>query len=284
MTRFRLVATDLDGTLLDPNGEITPRTRAALHALRESGITLVLATSRRLTGTLPIAKEIALDGYLILYDGALIRSYPGGSIFAEEPLASPVARQIAEIIAASGLRPIAQFATSSGEGLRIAPEQFGNGAERKYEREYLERFFHQIAVVPLAELCPEDRDGLLRLVAFGPLERLERAASQVAHLSCGQQLLSLGNYGTSELSVFSPNASKGNALTTLAARLGIPMHQVFAIGDGVNDVSMLSVVGLGVAMGNAEATTRAVADALTVSNVEDGAAQAIERYVLRIGE
>ena len=280
MTRFRLVATDLDGTLLDPNGEITPRTRAALHALRESGVTLVLATSRRLIGTLPIAEEIALDGYLILYDGAQIRRYPGHAILAEEPLAPAVARQVVEIIAASGLRPIAQYATSRGEELHIAPEQYGDGADH----EYLERSLRQIAVVPLAELCPEDRDGLLRVIAFGPLERLERAASQVAHLSCGQQLLSLGNYGTSELSVFSPNASKGNALTMLAARLDIPMEQVFAIGDGINDVSMLPVAGLGVAMGNAEAATRAVADAFTASNVEDGAAVAIERYVLHIGE
>lgn len=277
MTRFRLVATDLDGTLLDPTGSITPRASAALQALRDAGIPLVLATSRRLTGVLPIAKEIALDGYLILYDGAQIRDYPGGAILAEEPLALPVARQAAEIIAASGLRPIAQYATSTGEELRIAPEQYSDGAEH----EYLERFFRQIVVVPLAELCPDDRGGLLRIVAFGPLERLERAASRLTHLPAGRQLLSLGNYGASELSVFSPNASKGAALTTLAVRLGIPMEQVFAIGDGINDVSMLSVAGLGVAMANADIATHAVAHAVTPSNVEDGAAQAIERYVLR---
>lgn len=277
MTRFRLVATDLDGTLLDPTGAITPRTRAAIHALRHAGITLALATSRRLTGVVPIAEEIALNGYLILYDGAQIRTYPGSTILAEEPLALPVARQTAEIIAASGLRPIAQYATSRGEELRIAPEQYGDGAER----EYLERFFRQITVVPLAELCPDGHTGLLRIVAFGPLDHLERAVAQLTHLPSGQQLLSVGNYGTSELSVFSPNTSKGNALTTLAAHLGIPMEQVFAIGDGINDVSMLPLAGLGVAMGNAEEAARVVARAVTASNGEDGAALAIERYVLR---
>lgn len=280
VTCFRLVATDLDGTLLDSNGEVTTRTKAAIHALRKSGIQLVLATSRRMIGTLPIAREIALDGYLINYDGAQTRTYPDLAIIAEEPLAPPVARQVAAIIAASGLRPIAQYATASGEELRIAPEHYGDGADR----EYLDRFLRQIAVVPLAELCPDERAGLLRILVFGPLERLEHAASQLAHLPCGQQLMSLGNYGTSELSVFSPHSSKGNALTALAARLGIPMKQVFAIGDGINDISMLPVAGLGVAMGNAEDAIRAVAHAVTASNVEDGVALAIERYVLRAGE
>lgn len=277
MTRFRLVATDLDGTLLDPTGAITPRTRAAIQSLYDAGITLVLATSRRLIGTLPIAKEIALDGYLILYDGAQIRSYPGHTILAEESLALPIARQAIEIIAASGLRPIAQYATSAGEELRIAPEQYGDGADR----DYLERFFRQIAVAPLAELCPDGREGLLRIITFGPLQRLQHAASHLADLPCGQQLLSVGNYGASELSVFSPNASKGQALTRLAAHLGIPMEQVFAIGDGINDVSMLPVVGLGVAMANAEPVVLEVAHATTLSNVEDGVAQAIERYVVQ---
>ncbi|HEX8033814.1 MAG TPA: HAD hydrolase family protein, partial [Ktedonobacterales bacterium] len=257
MTRVRLVATDLDGTLLNPTGAITPRTRAAIQALHDAGITLVLATSRRLTGTVPVAEAIALEGYLILYDGAQTRTYPGDAILAEQPLALPVARQTAATIAAFGLRPIAQYATSTGELLRIAPEQYGDGAER----EYLERFFRQITVVPLAELCPDGRQGLLRIVAFGPLERMQQAASQLADLPCGLQLLSVGNYGTSELSIFSPNASKGHALTTLAARLGIPMEQVFAIGDGINDVSMLPIAGLGVAMANAEKATRAVAHA-----------------------
>ncbi|MGZ3581806.1 MAG: HAD family hydrolase [Ktedonobacterales bacterium] len=280
MTRFRFVATDLDGTLLDPTGAITPRTRAAIHSLRDAGITLVLATSRRLTGVLPVAEAIALDGYLILYDGAQIRTYPGDAILAEEPLALPVARQAAETIAAFGLRPIVQYATTAGELLRIAPEHYGDGAER----EYLERFFRQITVVPLADLCPDGRHGLLRIVVFGPLERLQQAASQLADLPCGLQLLSLGNYGTSELSIFSPSASKGHALTTLATRLSIPMEQVFAIGDGINDVSMLLTAGLGIAMANSEKATRAVAHAITASNVEDGAARAIERYVLQIDD
>ena len=280
MRRFRLVATDIDGTLLDPAGAITPRTKAALRSLRDAGVTLALATSRRLTGTQPIAEEIALDGYLILYDGAQIRAYPGNAILAEEPLELSVARRSAEIIAAAGLRPIAQYADAGGEELRAAQEGHGNGEDS----EYVERFLHQTALVPLADLCPDTRGGPLRVVTFGPLERLERAASELTDLPCGWQLLSVGNYGTSELTIFSPKASKGNALTALAARLDIPLAQVFAIGDGINDVSMLPIAGLGVAMANGDAATREVARSIAPSNAEDGAAQAIERYVLEATE
>ena len=148
-----------------------------------------------------------------------------------------------------------------------------------YDREYVGHFSHQIAELPLTKLT-DDPAPLLRIVAFGPLDRLSRAAESVASLPCGWQLLPHGNYGTAELSVFSREASKGAALLRLAARLNIEERATLAIGDGVNDVSMLSSAGLGVAMGNAAPEVRAVASAVTARNAEDGAAQALDRYIL----
>jgi Cof subfamily protein (haloacid dehalogenase superfamily) len=274
-SRYRLVALDLDGTLLDDAGSLSSRTRAAVAGVVARGVIVVLATSRRFTGAAPVAEALNLNGPLILYDGAQIREYPSGAILSSSVLARRTARLAVDAIAAEGLRPIVQYAAASGEHLLVGP----SASATAYDREYVGRFSRQITELPLTKLT-DDPAPLLRIVAFGPLERLSRAAESVASLPCGWQLLPHGNYGAAELSVFSRGASKGAALLRLAARLHIDARGTLAIGDGINDVSMLSVAGLGVAMGNAAPEVRAVAGAVTAANAEDGAAQALDRYIL----
>jgi hydroxymethylpyrimidine pyrophosphatase-like HAD family hydrolase len=96
----------------------------------------------------------------------------------------------------------------------------------------------------------------------------------------GRQIMPMGSYNEAELTVFAPEASKGEGIRWLAQRLDIPLAQTMAMGDGVNDISMLQAAGLGVAMGNAAPEVRLAADAVTADNAEDGAALAIERYAL----
>ena len=278
VTRFRLVVADLDGTLLDPLGRISPRTHTTAAKLRERGIPLVLATSRRLASTAVIAEVLTLDGPLILYDGALIRHYPTGRQVFVDPLASEIAQAAAEIVVAHGLRPIVQHADSTGEWLLTGP-----GGDDEYDANYLALFGSQVTNLPLETLC-RGRPDPLRLVVFGPMERLRVAAGSVAELACGWQLLPTGNYGTSELSVFSRTASKATAVAWLAQQHGISLDHVFAIGDGINDVSLLASVGYGVAMGNGGEHARSVASAVAPPNDADGAACAIEEYVLNIWE
>lgn len=275
MATFRLVAADLDGTLLDPAGEVSPRTRSLVGRLRAAGVTLALATSRRLTGAAPVADALGLAGPVIVYDGAQTRDHPSSAIHAEHALALATARQVVEVLAAHALRPIAQYGDASGESLRVAPPLPGD----EHGDDYLGRFATQITVAPVPDLCLAAH-GPLRVVAFGRLERLQAATQALAALDCGVQVLPIGNYGTSELTVFASAASKGNALVALAQQLGIPIEAVFAIGDGINDVSLLRAAGMGVAMANGNAETRAVAAAIAPPNSADGAARAIEHYVL----
>ena len=274
MRRFRLVAADLDGTLLDPAGEVTEKTRSAARALATAGITLVLATSRRFTGVAPIAKSLELSGPLILCDGAQMRQYPDGSILASNALDMQVAQSVVEIIYAHGLRPIAQISDQHRERLLVAP-----APDVVWDANYLTLFADQIVEAPIEALCADGVDPL-RVVAFGDPKRLRAAADEIGMLQCGWQILDMGNYGTAELMVFSPTASKGNTLEILAGRMGIPLSETFAIGDGINDVSLLATAGFSVAMGNAVNEVRAVAHAVARPNSDDGAADSILRYVL----
>lgn len=274
--RIRLVATDLDGTLLDPQGCITPRTHAAIQALADSGVLLALATGRRWTGASLAASALDFRGPMIHMDGALTRSYPDGSILNSATLDRAIAQRAVEAMATYGIQPIVQYSDHHDEYLHVAEEVF----YPEWTASYVAAFHQQIRFRPVADLCAMDIDPV-RLVAFAPLSVLRRVAVDLASPGCGRQLLLDGNYGTAELTLFAAGASKGNALALLASHLGIPLEETMAIGDAVNDISMLRMAGLGVAMGHAPRRVRASADAVTANNAEDGLAQAIEDYVLR---
>lgn len=297
--RIRLIVSDLDGTLLDPSGAVTARTRRAVAAAHELGVPTILATSRRYVGALPVACALTgVDG-MIMYDGAQVRAYPSGDVLLACQLAPDIAQWVAETLAAHGLQPIAQHSNLSGERLIVGPRS-GRG---RWADTYLASMAAQVERAPLAEVGT-GHPGPLRLVAFGPPRRLRAAARALASerplagpltppalddyggvpgpfvADFATQILPLGSYGTAELTIFAANASKGAAVTHLAELLEIPLARVLALGDGVNDISMLRAAGLAVAMGTAPLAVRRAANAVTASNVEDGAARAIERYVL----
>ncbi|HET8908702.1 MAG TPA: HAD hydrolase family protein [Ktedonobacterales bacterium] len=274
MGRIRLVAADLDGTLLDPHGCITPRTRAALRRLADAGVTLALATGRRWTGGSVAAASLGFSGPLIHMDGAVIRSYPSGDVLHRSALDRRFAQRAVHAMFASGIQPIVQYSHADEEYLHVAEE----APNPQWTATYLPAFHQQIRFLPVAELCDVSVDPI-RLVALAPVGVLRRVAVDIGAQGCGRQLLLHGNYGTAELTLFESNVSKGNALTILARSLGVPLAETMAIGDGPNDITMLRAAGLGVAMGQAPRRVRAVADALTAANDDDGLARAIERYV-----
>lgn len=275
MTWCRLVAADLDGTLLDAAGRVSAATRDTVRALRDAGVTLALATARRYTGAAPAAEELGHLGPVIVYDGALSCAYPSAEPLEREALPAPVARAAAAVLAAHGLRPLAQYWDTGTERLCIGPVVAGEA----HEATYLAHYTQQITELPLEQLCA-DGEHPLRLVAFGPLPRLMAAAHDLRHTACGVQVLPMGSYGTAELTVFSPAASKGAALRALARRLEIPLEATFAIGDGLNDRSLFAAAGFSVAMAGAPGELLRLADAVAPPNDRDGAADALRRYVL----
>ncbi len=276
--RFRLVALDIDGTLLDPNGQITPRTEAAIAVTRAAGVIVTLVTGRRWSITSTIAERLGLSDPLIVCDGAVIRSYPAGDAIYESLLAPETAQEAATLLADAGLPVVAQYIdpTNSLQEYLIAQEA---PAHPEWLAGYLSFYERQTTFVPLESLCL-GRPSALRLATFGPLELLRQVAERLTALNCGTEVIHQGNYGSAELTVYAERVSKGAGLVWLARYLGIAMEETLAIGDSANDISMLRAAGLGVAMGNAVPEVYAVAGAFTASNAEDGVAQALERYIL----
>ncbi|MEO7002478.1 MAG: HAD family hydrolase [Ktedonobacterales bacterium] len=275
---IRLVALDIDGTLLDHDERISVRTLDAVRATQAAGVAVALATSRRWVGAAPIAERLSLDCALILYDGAVSRRYPGGEMLAVDPLPAVLAQQAVERIAACGLQVMAQYGSDEDPD-----NEYNVASEQPLHPEWMAQYFadarRKLLFAPVAALCT-GRPDPLRVAAFAPFEQLQTCADGLTNLGLGIQILPMGSFGLSELTLFSPTSSKGAGLTRLAQRLGVPMAQTLAIGDGVNDILMLRAAGIGVAMGHAAPEVRAAAQVVTATSIDDGVAQALDRFVL----
>jgi hydroxymethylpyrimidine pyrophosphatase-like HAD family hydrolase len=273
---IKLLAIDIDGTLLTPQKQITPRTRAAVRAAQEAGIIVTLATARRYCNTAPIAKELGLDIPLILCDGALIMQHPCGTVLQTHPLRADLAQRVVDLVVQETVQPVVHHINGAVEEMWLGPVEF----DTLWLEGYLAAFPDNIRRLPHPVLCAGQPDPL-RVVVFASEEAVYGLIPGVSALPCSWNAIKRGNFHCAELAIMAPGCSKASGVATLAGQLGISLTQVMAIGDNNNDLEMLSMVGWGVAMGHAPESVKQNAKAITASNAEDGAALAIERYALR---
>lgn len=275
LTAIKMIAIDIDGTLLDPDGKITPRVRSAVARAQHAGIIVTLATARRYTGARQVADVLGFALPLIVYDGALIVNYPAQTMLYSQPLCAHVAGQVIEILLRRRIQPVVQFCDRLLEEVWIGPAEHDHPELATYVAaagEHLRR-------LPYEQLR-SGRVDPLRVVAFAPQEAIERLIPEISALACSWNAISQGSFNCAELAVLHPGCSKASGVAALAALYAIPLAQVMAIGDNTNDITMLQMAGWGVAMGQASAAVKAAARALTTSNREDGVARAIECYAL----
>jgi hydroxymethylpyrimidine pyrophosphatase-like HAD family hydrolase len=274
-TSIKLLVIDIDGTLLNPKGEISPAVLASVQAAQQAGIVVTLATARRYGNTAKIATEAGLVGPLILYDGALIVEHPQASIVYSRTLAADIAQQGVELLARHRIQPVVHPDDGLAEEIWTGPAELDNLWLDAYFATYPERMRR----MPCESLCtghPNPR----RVVAFAAEESIAGLIGEVSALHCSWTSIKRGSFGSAELVMMDYGCSKASGVAALADALHIPLSEVMAIGDNNNDITMLQAVGWGVAMGQASEEVKAAAQAVTASNGEDGVAQAIARYAL----
>jgi Cof subfamily protein (haloacid dehalogenase superfamily) len=272
---IKLLAIDIDGTLLNPQKQITPRTQKAIHLARAAGIVVTLATARRYRNTAPIATALEMEIPLVLCDGALAMHHPDASVLFTQLLDTYVAQQAVDIMVQHGIQPVIQLVNGATEETWTGYSAFDN----EWVATYFSLYPEHTRRLAYAQCCIGQPEPL-RVVAFASDEVVTALIPQVAALPCAWNYTQRGSYGTAELTVMNPVCSKASGVALLAQHLGIAMEEVMAIGDNNNDLAMLQAVGWSVAMGQAPETIKAVANAVTTSNAEDGVALAIERYAL----
>ena len=262
-TRIRLVALDIDGTTLTPEHRVAPATKRAVAAARKAGITVVLASSRSPNGLRPILEELDLsDEWFIAYQGALVTRWIGPAelaVLTDERLPKSVARQIEREAAE-------HFSVSRYTGLRWQVVELDSAIRREADITG-----EQPMLVSPADLDTDEAPHKLLVIAVDGAVTAD-LSDLVAKLPATiTATYSHSNY----LELTATGVDKASALASLTRYLGIPLAEVAAVGDGLNDLAMFAVVGLPIAMGQAQDEVRAAATYVTSSNSDDGVARVL---------
>ena len=274
----RLLAIDLDGTLLNSRGEISDGNRQALTAAAERGVQVAIVTGRRRYSALPFIEQIPCPVTLISSNGALIES-ASGEVLRQDFLPRRVAHQVLEIV--RDYRPysvvifhIAGFGQVTMQDNAVPEGPLGW---------YLKTSSDCLRLVPDLEVVVGTDP--IQVMVGGPPERIEPAENLLrASPASGSIHLTWTKYLTrnvSILDVMNRGCSKGRALRLWAEQCGILQSEVMALGDNFNDLEMLEFAGQPVLMGNHSPGLHREGWARTLSNDLDGVAEAIRTYVLQ---
>ena len=264
---IRLVAMDLDDTLLRDDWTISPRVVKAIQKAQAQGVKMTIATGRMSISARPYVEQLGLDVPVITYHGAMVQQVLSGDILFRRVIPSSVAAEIVRYVSEQGV-----YAQVYLKNRVIATEL------NEWSREYARIASVPIEAEDLSILLSQEPEGVEKILLMGEEADLDQLAPLLRQRYGEKVHITKSKPCFLEMTDYSVN--KGVALAALAERLGIAQEDVMAIGDSFNDLEMIKYAGLGVAMGNARSEIKEQADIVTVTNEEDGVAEAIERYVL----
>jgi len=263
---IRLLAIDLDGTLVNHDLVMNPRDVAAVKAASAAGVTVVLATGRMFKSSLRFAEPLGLKGPIINYQGAVVREIASGEVWYRCELTMPMQQRVLALAEPKDWH-VNVYVDESVYTARARPEAdlYAKIGMVPYQVVGpLSKWVHQDATkMVLVDLDPENVPARMTELAawMGDVARVTRSLDWFVE-------------------VVNPEVSKSRALAMVADRLGIAQAEVCAIGDNTNDEDMVRWAGFGVAMGNAPAALKNLAKHVTGTVDEAGVAEVIERFVI----
>jgi len=265
--QVKLLALDLDGTTVSNLREVSEAVQAAVQAAMDNGVIVTIATGRAHIMAIKFARLLKINAPLISYQGGMIKDYRSNALLLTYATPAALSRQIIKFARAKKL-PMILF----------TPQGAYTELPSTLMREIFSRAGMEFTTVHNL-LCSVNDDQLPLKFLIAQPEAKIKALSRLLLKEFGTQLNVHRTLATL-VEMTPPETSKGAALQFLAQHLNIPLAQTMAIGDEENDVSMLQVAGLGVAMGNAPAAVQSAADVVAPPITENGAVWAIEKYIL----
>ncbi|MFD0898170.1 sugar-phosphatase [Loigolactobacillus binensis] len=269
---IKIIAIDIDKTLLTSQNELAPATIKAVKAATAQGIKVVLCTGRPLIGVASFLTQLGLAAqdaeYVITFNGASVQT-TSGQILAEEALDYADYTELEALARRLKLH----FQIENNQRLYTANRDLG---QYTIYESYL-------VAIPVSYRTPEEmREVLMPKGMFIDTPELITAAlANKAEFAPFMQRFNFMRSAPFFLEVTRKNVNKGHAVAKLAEQLGLTAANVMAIGDQGNDLSMIEYAVTGVAMGNAIASVKAAAQQVTSDNDHDGVAQAIEKWALQ---
>jgi hypothetical protein len=263
--QYKLLAVDIDGTLLNNRREITAKTKKAIYQAIDRGVVFTISSGRPIQGVEMITRQLELDIPVITYNGAMVITGSTRNVI----YSCCMREEDALLVERLGKERNTTIAIWSDNQL------FVNKMDERAEK-----YSHISGTQPklYGDIYELIRKGISKILWYDEVERIN-AFEREMHELVGPSM----NFHTSQpffLEFVDVNASKAIALEKLGEHYGIRREEMIAVGDGYNDISMIEYAGLGVAMGNAPDDIKQQADYVTLSNENDGVAHVIEKFIL----
>jgi Cof subfamily protein (haloacid dehalogenase superfamily) len=274
---YRMIAIDMDGTLLSPTGEVTPRTREAVQNVLSAGFVVCFATGRNWTESERILDAVGHHDYAVFVGGAMVVDTRRRLTVHRTIMQPELAAEVCDFFEIRGHATLALQDTGAAgvdylisQQLRLddQTEMWMRVAKAKVQRvPNLGSYAHQHTIRVGVVAVPTETAKMV-------LELREMFGDRIVCHS-----IAVMDYGVDVLEVFDPAVTKWQGLLLVASAKGIDPSQIIAIGDELNDLPMISQAGLGVAMGNARPQVKAAASRVIGPNSEDGLAKFLEELV-----
>jgi 5-amino-6-(5-phospho-D-ribitylamino)uracil phosphatase len=278
---YRLLAIDIDGTLVNSRDELTPATRAALARAGAAGIHVVLATGRRYSHALPLVQQLEIDVPLITASGALVKDPIDHRTLYHARFEPQVLPEVVAIVDRAGFDPV------------LCGDTYAEGFDFYHARREARtpELAHYLAMNPhRSRLWPEMLTnlppGIFGGFVVGTLEQMHELEGLLRQKMQGKlhtHVLHPPRYKGFFVEISPAGVTKWSAVQRLAAEWGIAESEICAVGDDVNDIPMIRAAGLGVAMGNAQPSVKAAADRIAPTHDEDGLVQVVEWVMEGLG-
>ena len=261
---YRLMAFDMDDTLLNEHGKISPRTMAALRRAMDAGVYVVLASGRMPEAMRKFAEEIGVNAPMVLFNGGMVYDHRTGRTVSRNDVPLETARRILKMAEENGV---------------YAQAYPGEGYFAGERTKYTEMYENHIKVG-----CNVVNEALSGWITTGQVKMLfigekEDSPARIRMFSEAFPDVSFMNSKPHYIEVVSKTVDKAVAMEALINDLGLTKDECIAFGDGQNDVSMLNYVGAGYCMANASEGVKAKCRLFAPANTEDGCAQVIERLL-----
>lgn len=266
---IRLVAIDLDGTLLNDSKRVSEQTAEALRCLPARGVRTVIASARPPRSVRHIYRLLNLDTWQINYNGAMIWDDSTGRAVFHQPMHGELVQRIAG--AARSMFPDVLVSCE------VADKWYTDFFDERRATFTTEtgKLFKPDLVAPIEQFCAAP---ITKLMLLGPKPMMDRLETTIRADFAGQ--VNIVHSDPDLLQIMDHRVSKAAALRVVAEHYAVPMPQVMAIGDALNDMEMLAEAGAAIAMANAPAELKAIADWVAPSNNHHGVHAALRRYGL----
>jgi Cof subfamily protein (haloacid dehalogenase superfamily) len=277
MKRYKIIALDIDGTLLNSCGRVPDRTNKTIHRAAEEGLVILVVTGRRFFTAKQRVLQLELPNTLLaVHNGAILKQLSGELLY-HRLLPRDTAQQAVEVSKEIGLCPVV-FAGTDDEAT-VLVEDYG-GKLDSWERGYLkenQRFLREVN--NLSTNLPDDVIEVICVVPTANLHRLAEIFEERLNGQVKPIVVTTADSQRAFIGLTSPDVSKREPLRFLAEKENIDRTEIIAIGDNYNDLEMLEFAGVGVVMDNAVPELKQMGFHVTASNNEDGVAKALEKFV-----